>query len=210
MPKTVSQDRIRERAAEQITDTPVPQVVEEFAKVFNVFSQSRVQQQMMEQITETPAVSLAEETVETPKTQTQEKIICCLKEDQSEFSEERQGHASHKRIQECTVEETDVPVPHMMEKTIEVVRFIPQERVQNRTVEQVIDEPDPQIQEAEEHRDEDEVNKTKVEAKNGLENHCATTRSTSIVEQMKSKFEVGHKKRTQEAGYARNRSDQNR
>ena len=109
----------------------------------------------------------------------------------------------------------------MMEKTIEVVKFIPQERVQNRTVEQIIDvpvkgkstcKPNPitmtseeehlsqtetrhVTQEAEEHRDENEVNKTKVEAKNGLENHCATTRSTSIAEQMKSKFEVGHKKK---------------
>ena len=55
-------------------------------------------------------------------------------------------------------------------------------------------ETDHVTQEAKEHRDENEVNKTKVEAKNGLENHCATTRSTSIVEQMKSKFEVGHKK----------------
>ena len=147
IPKTVSQDRIQQRAAEQITDTPVPQVVEEFAKVFNVFSQSRVQQRMVEQITETPAVFLAEETVETPKTQTQEKITRCLRENQSEFSEERQRHASHKRIQECIAQETDVPVPHMMEKTIEVMKLIPLERVQNRTVEQVIDVPVLQIQE---------------------------------------------------------------
>ena len=70
-----------------------------------------------------------------------------LKENQSEFSEEQQGHASHKRIQECTVEETDVPVPHMMDKTIEVVKLSPQERVQNRTVEQIIDVPTLQIQE---------------------------------------------------------------
>ena len=74
--KTVSQDRIPQRTAEQITDTPVPQVVEElveafnesvvdipvpqvaeeFVEVFNVFSQSRVQQRIVEQITETPAV----------------------------------------------------------------------------------------------------------------------------------------------------------
>ena len=36
---------------------------------------------------------------------------------------------------------SDVPVPHMMEKTIEVVKLIPQERAQNRTEEQTIDVP---------------------------------------------------------------------
>ena len=59
-------------------------------------------------------------------------------------------------------------------------------------------------------RDEWEINKTNVEAKNGLKNHCVTMRSTSIVEELKSKFEVGHKKKTQEAVHARNRLDKNR
>ena len=36
-----------------------------------------------------------------------------------------QSHASKERIQEHTVEETDVPVAHVMEKTIEVVKLIP-------------------------------------------------------------------------------------
>ena len=108
----------------------------------------------MEHTTETPAVSLAEEIVEAPKVQTQEKIICCLKEDQSEFSEERrlnvlvvtQGYAPlpsmpQEHIQERTVEENDVLVPHMMEKTIGVAKNIPQERVQSYTVEHIIDAP---------------------------------------------------------------------
>ena len=45
------------------------------------------------------------------------------------------------RTQEHTVEETEFPVPHMMEKTIEVVKLIPQEKVQNRTMERIIDMP---------------------------------------------------------------------
>ena len=39
---------------------------------------------------------------------------------------------------ERTMEAIDVPVPHVMEKTIEAVKLIPQERVQNCTVEQII------------------------------------------------------------------------
>ena len=114
-------------ASKMDTDTE-----DELVEAFKVFFQDRVQQRIVEQITETPAVSLAEETAEAPKTQTQEKIICCLKENQSEFSEERQG---------CTVEETDSPVPHVMEKTSEAVKLIPQERVQKCAVEQIVDVP---------------------------------------------------------------------
>ena len=60
-------------------------------------------------------------------------------------------------------------------------------------------ETDHLVQEPEVYRDEEEVNKTNVEAKNGLKNHCVTMRSTSIVEKLKSKFEVGYKAKTEEA-----------
>ena len=46
------------------------------------------------------------------------------------------------------VEETHILVPHIMEKTIEVMKPVPQERVQkNNTVERFVDVPDSQIQE---------------------------------------------------------------
>ena len=109
VPKIVSQDRIPQRNAEPVMDIPVPQVVEEFAEVFKVFFQNRVQQRIVEQTTETPAISLAEEIVEAPKVQTQEEIICCLKEDQSEFSEDAPlPSMPEEQIQEPIVEETDV------------------------------------------------------------------------------------------------------
>ena len=70
-------------------------------------------------------------------------------------------------------------------------------------------ETDHATQKTEEYQDEDEVDKTKIEAKNGLKNHCVTVQSTSIVEKMKSKFEVGHKKVTEKIAHARNRLDKN-
>ena len=66
------------------------------------------------------------------------------------------------------------------------------------------------IQETERCTDENETNNLKIETKNSLETHGMTMRSTSNVEEMKSKFEFGHKKNTQEAARARNRSDKNR
>ena len=115
---------------------------EELVEAFKVFFQDRVQQRIVERITEIPTVSLDEEITETPKTQTQEQVICRLKEDQSEFSEEWQRLAPDNQAQERIIEETiDIPVSHVMEKTSEAVKLIPQERVQNCAVEQIIDVP---------------------------------------------------------------------
>ena len=96
-----------------------------------LFTQDRVQQRNVEQIAETPAASLDEEIMKIPKTQTQEKNICCLTEDQSEL----------------IIEKSDVPVPHVMKKTIEVVKLIPQEQAQNHTVRQITDVPVPRMEE---------------------------------------------------------------
>merc|ERR1712011_43721 len=50
-------------------------------------------------------------------------------------------------------------------------------------------EIDRMVQEAEKYRDEDEANKSKIEAKNGLENYCFTMRNTLTEEKLKEKIE---------------------
>merc|ERR1712151_731663 len=50
-------------------------------------------------------------------------------------------------------------------------------------------EIDRMVQEAEKYRAEDEANKQKIEAKNGLENYCFTMRNTLQEEKLKDKFE---------------------
>ena len=102
-------------------DIPVPQVFKEFAEASKVFFQNRVQHRIVEQITETPAVSLSEEIVEAPKVQMQEEIICCLKENQSKFSEDAPlPSMPEEQIQEHIIEETDVPAPRVMEENSKV------------------------------------------------------------------------------------------
>jgi L1 cell adhesion molecule like protein len=54
-------------------------------------------------------------------------------------------------------------------------------------------EIDRMVQEAEKYRAEDEANKQKIEAKNGLENYCFTMRNTLQEEKLKDKFEAGDK-----------------
>merc|ERR1712130_476463 len=46
---------------------------------------------------------------------------------------------------------------------------------------------------------EDELNKSKVEAKNGLENYCFTMRNTLQEEKLKDKFEAGDKDKIEKA-----------
>merc|ERR1711904_696678 len=60
-------------------------------------------------------------------------------------------------------------------------------------------EIDRMVSEAEKYRAEDEANKQKVEAKNGLENYCFTMRNTLNEEKLKDKFEDGDKEKIEKA-----------
>merc|ERR1712209_303862 len=60
-------------------------------------------------------------------------------------------------------------------------------------------EIDRMVQEAEKYRAEDEANKSKIEAKNGLENYCFTMRNTLQEEKLKDKFEGDDKDKIEKA-----------
>merc|ERR1711933_165716 len=60
-------------------------------------------------------------------------------------------------------------------------------------------EIDRMVQEAEKYRAEDEVNKQKIEAKNGLENYCFTMRNTLSEEKLQDKFEGDDKIKIEKA-----------
>merc|ERR1711982_102453 len=60
-------------------------------------------------------------------------------------------------------------------------------------------EIDRMVQEAEKYRAEDEQNKAKIEAKNGLENYCFTMRNTLSDDKLKDKFESGDKEKIEAA-----------
>merc|ERR1719247_699233 len=60
-------------------------------------------------------------------------------------------------------------------------------------------EIDRMVSEAEKCRAEDEQSKSKIEAKNGLENYCFTMRNTLNEEKLKEKFEDGDKDKIEKA-----------
>merc|ERR1711966_253165 len=58
---------------------------------------------------------------------------------------------------------------------------------------------DRMVSEAEKFRAEDEQNKKKIEAKNGLENYCYSMRNTMQEEKLKDKFDAGDKEKIESA-----------
>merc|ERR1712014_278209 len=60
-------------------------------------------------------------------------------------------------------------------------------------------EIDRMVSEAEKFKAEDEANKSKVEAKNGLENYCFTMRNTLNEEKLQDKFEADDKSKIEKA-----------
>ena len=125
--KIVSQDRIQQRTAEQITDTPVPQVAEEVIEMFNMFSQDRVQQRMVAQTTETPSKSLdeeimehaIEETIDIPVPHVTEKTI----EDVKIIPRERvQNYTVEQIIDVPVMKQGRVPTTQTVQKTVEESR----------------------------------------------------------------------------------------
>ena len=98
-------------------------------------------------------VSMIDETVTVLKAEWSEddgKKACCIKsidhtEDEAkvlahQICDNRETIADHKdqlsNPDECTVEEIiDVPIPQLMDETIEAVKLIPHDKVQQRTVE---------------------------------------------------------------------------
>jgi L1 cell adhesion molecule like protein len=60
-------------------------------------------------------------------------------------------------------------------------------------------EIDRMVQEAEKYKEEDEKNRSTIEAKNGLENYCFTMRNTLQEEKLQEKFEEGDKDKIEKA-----------
>jgi len=60
-------------------------------------------------------------------------------------------------------------------------------------------EIDRMVSEAEKYKDEDEANKTKIEAKNGLENYCFQVRNSLSEEKLQDKFEASDKEAIEKA-----------
>ena len=141
---------------EQLTDEEVDGMMREAAVDVPMVSerQASTTQKVPKKSHEVPQEQYIDRTVDVPAV-TQDQVHTfqtVRKEPQVQFLDRvldapvaMQRHATHEQIQERIVEEDHVSVRHMMEKTIEVTKLIPQERVQNDTVERIVDLPVPRI-----------------------------------------------------------------
>ena len=119
MPKTSSRDRTLQRAAEQIPNVPVPEMVTQLAEVPETVSRDGVQQRTVEQIVDAPVPQAVEELAEVSRV----------------FSQDR--------IQQRAVEQTiENPANSIAEMIVEVPVIQTPERTQqvvNTHVQQVVD-----------------------------------------------------------------------
>ena len=101
------------------------------------------------------------------------------------------------KIQGEIVEVIRLVSQELSERIVKMVKVIPPERLQQRTVEQTVGKPSavqhkaPMVREADKYRDADEANKAKVKAKNRLENNSVTVWNTFGDEKLVDKFEAG-------------------
>ena len=116
---------------------PTIQTPQRTVEVPTIVSQDRIQQRTAEQITDTPVPQVAEEVIEMFNVFSQDRVQQRIVEQITETP----AVSLAEETMEGTIEEIDISVPHVMEKTSEAVKLIPQERVRNCTVEQIIDVP---------------------------------------------------------------------
>ena len=139
MEKTHSDSLTRFRAATIKVSETIARLETQAIDVYNDAHQEIPQVSYIDKTVDVPVV-----TVEVPQVQFLDRVL-----DVPVVTQRQVPLTSmpQEQIQERIVEETDIPVPHVMEKTIEVVKHTPQKQAQSCTVEQIIDAPVSQIQE---------------------------------------------------------------
>ena len=222
MTQAIPQDRISNRNGERVIDIPIPKIQENLVGMIQLVLQERIserigatlalriQETLFEVIQLIRKARIPERTVERSIDAPVSQIQKTVEVPQIQFINEAVGVP--------VIVQRQVPVVQKMQKAVEASQAQSTDRVANAPVimqRQVpavevaqktigsLAENDHVTQEAEKYRDEDKVDKMKIKAKSGLENHCTAMRNTSIVKQMRSKFEVGHTNDVR----ARNRSD---
>ena len=146
------QERVRNRKPEQIVDVPVPLLMETIVEVVPSSPQERVQNRTPEQIVDVPVLRIIETIVEQISVvpQTTGKYGHVLRPVLSERIQERLVDVGFikglDRYNMPRPGDVMISVPHIMEAAVEA--YDPQECVQNRTLERLVDVPVPQIIEA--------------------------------------------------------------
>ena len=184
--KHAPQERVQSSTVEELVVVPVPQIPE----VTQLSPQGQASDRVVEQIIDTHVSQTREQAREVTKVSPKERV--------QQHAEEKTTGVDVQVFKGASQIEVTVPTNiKLTGRSNQVTIASPAEN-------------DHVTQEAEEYRDEDKADKTKIKAKSGLKNHCTAMRNTSIVKELTSKFEVGHTKVTEKSAHARNRSDKDR
>ena len=230
--KTVDVPDVTQRRVSTIQTAQVDRMIDvsiEETKIPKIVSQDKIPQRTAEQVMDIPVPQVTEESIEMFNVLSQDRV----QQRNVEHITETSAVSLAEEIAERTVEKTNVPVSHVIEKITEVARHIPHERVQNCTEEELVDMPIPQIRKetgeviqlVPTRRKSDPVVDQIVDSPSFTDSRgeqvqapevqvaqktVKDPQTQSIVKELRSRFEVGHTKVTEKATRARNRSDKNR
>ena len=140
------------KVADEVVDVPVVlqrqvlviQQVQETVEVSRVWYTDKIIDVPVAAQRQVPSIQTVQRTAGVPRVQFLDRLVGVPVATQTQVP---YSSAPQERIQERTVEETDVPVPHVKEEIVEVVRQIPQEQLQGRTMEQTVAVPLPRVME---------------------------------------------------------------
>ena len=196
----MQQGQIHERIVEEIIEVSVSRVMEKIIEGVRPISQERVQDYTVEQIVAVPVPQIPEQT---------KQVTQLIPQD---------------RMSDDVVEQiVDAHVRQIGENIVEVVRVMPQERLQQRTQAKdppahitqktvyiphtLVSEiglwsqtvPDRMVGETKRCQDKDEVDKVKIDAKNGFKNCWVTMENTVSEDKHDLKFEARDMERAEKA-----------
>ena len=118
---------------------PVIQQMQETVEVPRVWCTDKIIDVPVARQRQIPTIQTAQRTAEVPRDQFVYRVVGVPVATQTQVP----YSSAQERIQERIVDETDVP--HAKEEIIEVVRRIPQEQLQGRTLEQTVVVPVPRV-----------------------------------------------------------------
>ena len=111
------------RMAERIVDVLIPLIIEEIVEIVKAIFQERISERIREQVVDVHVPGAVEQVTEVPKTSNLDR-----------------NFAVH-----SGTESSDVPVPEMARQLVEAPETVSQDRIRQRTVEQIVDAPFPQV-----------------------------------------------------------------
>ena len=189
--KIIPYERLQRHTVERIADVPVPQTMEaaqiqeKLIEAIQLIPQERISERIVVQIVDAPVSQVPDGVADTP----------VAAQHQASMARTTVPPAPHGVPQIAVTLAIDLKEIMDVSDQDKSTDKSNQATITNKEGRLLQTETDHVVQE--EYRNEDEVNKTKIRATSGLNNHSVTMRNTFVEEKHEDKFENGDEEKTE-------------